>query len=98
MYAPWRTPYTKRESKAKNDGCVFCTTASNSDADKDIFSRYSTGSIPTLVFGCKYYRVGAGTQAGEELETKNLTALICKLTNGQPADVCSQVQDLINEI
>jgi len=70
----------------------------DSDEDMDVFSKYSTGGIPTLVFGCKYYRVGAGTQSGEEQETKDLTALICKLTGSQPADVCEQVQDLIQEI
>ncbi|HJM68759.1 MAG TPA: HIT domain-containing protein [Candidatus Babeliales bacterium] len=36
MYAPWRTPYTKREAKKKGDGCVFCTTF-NSSTDKDNF-------------------------------------------------------------
>lgn len=70
----------------------------DSDADQEVFQKYSTGGIPTLVFGCKYYRVGAGSSHGEEKETEYLTALICKLTDGKPNDVCSQVQDLINEI
>lgn len=70
----------------------------DSENDMDIFSRYSTGSIPTLILGCKYYRVGSGEQAGEEEETKILTALICKLTDGKPTDVCSQVQDLIDQV
>ena len=60
----------------------------DSDEDMDVFAKYSTGGIPTLVLGCKYYRVGAGTQSGEEQETKDLIALICDLTNGQPAEIC----------
>jgi len=67
----------------------------DSDEDTDVFNKYSTGGIPTLVLGCKYYRVGAGVQSGEEQETKDLTALICKLTGSQPADVCEEVHDLI---
>lgn len=70
----------------------------DSDADMDIFSQFSTGGVPTVVLGCKYYRVGSGESLGEEAEAENLTALVCKLTNSQPEEVCSQVQDLINKI
>ena len=35
MYAPWRTPYTKRDHDNKKDkGCVFCTTFKSSDDTK----------------------------------------------------------------
>ncbi len=61
----------------------------NSDEDSEIFSKYSTGGVPTLVFGCKYYRVGSGAGMGKEQESKVLTALICDLTGNKPADVCS---------
>ena len=67
----------------------------DSDADRDIFSKYSTGGIPALVLGCKYYRVGSGETVGEQNEEKNLTALICKLTGDQPAEICASVQGLI---
>ncbi len=70
----------------------------DSDADRDIFTKYSTGGIPTVVLGCKYYRVGSGERSGEEKETKNLTALICNLTENQPAGVCEAVKDLIEQI
>lgn len=60
----------------------------DSDEDMDIFGRYSTGGVPTLVLGCRYYRVGSGERAGEKQETQDLTALICDLTNNQPADLC----------
>jgi len=71
----------------------------DNDADRDIFSRYSTeGYIPALVIGCKYYRVGAGENDGEEIETQNLTALLCKLTNNQPASVCDGVKDVVDSV
>lgn len=70
----------------------------DSDTDSSIFSQYSNGGIPTLVFGCKYYRVGSGENDGEETETKNLTALLCKITENQPSSVCNPVQDLVNQI
>jgi len=96
-YCKWEHPIMEAVA-ARFEGYIAFHNNMDSDADKSVFQKYSTGGIPTLVFGCKYSRVGAGQSAGEELETKNLTALICKLTNGQPVDVCSEVQDLIDEI
>ncbi|MBI4653311.1 thioredoxin family protein [Candidatus Kuenenbacteria bacterium] len=69
----------------------------DSQKDMDVFLKYSEGGIPALVLGCKYYRVGSGEQSGEENETKNLTALICKLTNNQPSAICEPVKDLGGE-
>lgn len=96
-YCKWEHPVMEAVAE-KFEGYISFHNNMDSDADKDVFSKYSTGGIPTLVFGCKYSRVGAGSQDGEELEAKNLTALICKLTNGQPSSICSEVQDLINQI
>jgi thiol-disulfide isomerase/thioredoxin len=71
----------------------------DSSADSKVFSEYSSqGAIPTLVLGCKYARTGSGESVGESEEAKNLTALFCKLTDNQPSDVCSSVQELINQI
>ncbi|MFA5009039.1 MAG: thioredoxin family protein [Candidatus Paceibacterota bacterium] len=56
--------------------------------DQDVLLQYSEGSIPVLVLGCKYYRLGSGENSGEAAEKENLTKLICKLTNNQPAGVC----------
>lgn len=70
----------------------------DSDNDAEVFQKFSTGGIPTAVLGCKYFRVGSGENAGEETEAKNLTALICKITGNKPANVCQEVQDLINTI
>jgi thiol-disulfide isomerase/thioredoxin len=72
----------------------------DSTADQEIFAKYSTGYIPTLVLGCKYYRVGSGTSLGEDQEAKVLTALICDLTDNKPVDVCSdpEIEEWINKI
>jgi thiol-disulfide isomerase/thioredoxin len=97
-YCKWETPIFLKVVEKFKDLVVFNNNMNATDKDQDIFSKYSTGGIPTIVLGCKYYRVGSGQQAGEETETKNLTALFCKLTGSQPSEVCSQVQDLIDQI
>jgi len=71
----------------------------DTETDVDVLSRYSpNGYIPTIVIGCKYFRVGSGENLGEAQETKVLTALICKLTGNKPLSVCYAVEDLINQI
>ncbi|MEA2076078.1 MAG: hypothetical protein U9O85_10190 [Euryarchaeota archaeon] len=72
----------------------------DSEADMEIFKRYSTGSVPMIVLSCKYYRIGSGIQRGEEEEAKVLTALICNLTEGRPADVCNEpeIRELMDQI
>lgn len=59
----------------------------DSQNDQDIFNEYSTGGVPTVVIGCKYYRVGSGESGGEETEKQALTKFICDITGNQ-ADVC----------
>lgn len=71
----------------------------DSDKDGDVFFKYNPdGGIPTLIIGCKYYRIGSGENSGEETEVNNLTALICKMTNNQPSAVCDKVKDLISQV
>lgn len=96
-HCTWEHPIIEKVAGSFGDLVSFHSNI-DSEADQGVFSKYSTGSIPTLVLGCKYYRVGSGENSGEEEETKILTALICKLTQNQPTEVCSQVQDLINQI
>ena len=87
------------EKVANNfEGYISFYNNMDSDKDTEVLMKYSTGGIPTLVLGCKYYRVGSGEQAGEEAESKNLTALFCKLTGEKPGDICEPVKDLINQI
>jgi len=50
---------------------------------KGLFLQYSNGgSVPTFLFGCKYYRIGNGYEGlnnGLELEQKELKSIIEKL-------------------
>ncbi len=96
-HCKWEHPIMEKIVK-KFEGYISFHNNMDSGADMDIFKKYSTGGVPTTVFGCKYYRVGSGERGGEELESKNLTALICKLTNNQPAETCARVKDLIDQI
>jgi len=76
------------------------------DEDSKIMTKYQNihgGSVPFLAFGCKYLRVGSGenpqeSDGGKTAEDKNLTAIICKLTNNQPEKVCASVKDLVEQI
>lgn len=85
----WEHPIVEEVAK-KFEGYISFHNNMDSEADGEIFQKYSTGGIPTLVLGCKYYRVGSGEAAGKEQEIKDLTSLICELTNNQPADVCQE--------
>jgi hypothetical protein len=51
-----------------------------------------------LVFGCKYYRVGSGEGVGADQDTKDLTALACKLTGSKPTSVCDPLKDVVDGI
>lgn len=93
----WEHPVFEKVALKFKDYIVFHNNM-DSTADMEVFQKYSNGAIPTLVLGCKYSRVGSGENMGEEKETKVLTALICKLTQNQPSDVCNSVQDLINQV
>lgn len=71
----------------------------NTQNEIEIFLKYNKrGFIPTIILGCKYYRIGAGINIGEEADIKNLTALICKLTDNQPTEVCEEVKEIIKQI
>jgi len=60
----------------------------DSQTDIDIFNKYSPGSVPTLVVGCKYYRNGSGEQQGEAAEKVALIKVICRATGNLPANLC----------
>jgi thiol-disulfide isomerase/thioredoxin len=93
----WEYPIVANVT-AKFEGCISLHDNIDSTVDSEIYNNYSTGYIPTLVLGCKYYRVGPGKSM--EQEAKVLTALICDLTGNKPVDVCTapEIVDLINKI
>ena len=83
----WERPIIE-EVAAKFGNNISFHNNMDGDKDNEVFDKYSTGGVPTLVLGCKYYRVGSGEGSGKEEEIKNLTSLICDLTDNQPAAVC----------
>ncbi|MFC2174985.1 thioredoxin family protein [archaeon] len=56
------------------------------------FNHYSPGgSIPLVIVGGNYYRVGSGEVLGEETEEQLLTALFCKISDNEAED-CSDAE------
>lgn len=86
-YCKWEHPIVEKVAEGFA-GYISFHNNMDSNEDMDVLMKYSTGGIPTIVLGCRYYRVGSGERSGEEQETQDLTALICDLTNNQPAEVC----------
>lgn len=96
-HCAWEHPLvTSITEKFKNE-ISFRDNMDKQD-NMDIFQQYSDGGIPTIVLGCKYYRVGSGEQDGKDVESKNLTALICKITGNKPEEVCNELKDIIDQI
>jgi thiol-disulfide isomerase/thioredoxin len=95
----WENPVIK-EVTGKFTGLIsFHENIDNIDLEREMFDKYSTtGYVPLVVIGCKYYRVGSGESLGKDVESRVLTALICSLTNNEPSSVCLNVEDLINQI
>lgn len=60
----------------------------DSTTDQDVFAKYSAGSVPQLVVGCKYYRGGSGEGIGEAAEKEALKKVICRATGNLPASIC----------
>lgn len=88
-YCKWEHPIIEKVAGNFEDFISFHNNMGDSEADREVFEKYSpNGYVPAVVLGCQYYRVGAGTQIGEEAETEALIALICDLTKNQPFDVC----------
>jgi len=97
-HCKWEHPIMEKVAEQFKDYISFHNNM-DSDVDGEVFSKYSDGGyIPATIIGGRYFRVGSGESLGEEENTKILQALVCKITNNQPAEVCSQVQELIDQI
>ncbi len=73
-----------------------------SEEAMSVFQEYSEynggGAIPFIVFGCQYTRLGSGERLGTDAEVAVLAAVTCKLTNGEPREVCDPLRDLTSEL
>jgi len=74
----WEYPIIK-ETVAKFRDKVSFHDNMNEITEKEVFAKYSDGGVPTIVLGCRYYRLGSGEQIGEEKEAEVLTKLIGEL-------------------
>lgn len=74
----WEYPIIK-EVVAKFGDKVSFHDNMNEITDNEVFTKYSNGSVPTIVLGCRYYRVGSGEEIGEDKEIEVLTKLIQEL-------------------
>jgi len=73
----------------------------DSEEDINILFEYGDGSVPMLVVGCNYFRIGANTDGTEEKNSQDVdivSAHICKITNNQPSGVCDGLEHLTNGI
>ena len=86
-HCAWEEPILKSVVDEFGDAISYHENI-DSETDIDIFNKYSTGSVPTLVVGCKYFRIGSGESAGEESEKVSLKKIICLATGNQPASIC----------
>lgn len=49
----------------------------DSEKDLDVFTKYNpSGTIPTIIIGCKYFRIGSGEGSGEEADKLTLKNMI----------------------
>jgi thiol-disulfide isomerase/thioredoxin len=88
-HCEWEKPIVQEVVAKFGDLISYHENVDNQN-DADIFSKYSaTGSIPAIVIGCQYYRIGSGEGAGEDSEKQTLTKLICNLTGNQPESICN---------
>lgn len=106
----WEKPIAKKVfDQFKNE--ISYHENFDSSEDSDVFTKFqpyldevSRNSIPFLILGCKYVRVGAGEQLGttdeesQKLEEEALTAIVCKLTSGKPGSVCDSAKDKTSEV
>jgi len=97
-HCQWEHPIIEKVGEQFKDYISFHNNMDN-DLDGDVFTKYSGGGyIPATIIGGRYFRIGSGETLGEEENTKVLQALVCKITNNYPAEVCSKVQELIDQI
>jgi len=80
-HCEWELPIVQEVAKLFGDKISY---HENIDSDKDsaILSKFSPqGGIPTLVIGCKYFKIGSGESTGSAKEKQSLLLLINKVLN-----------------
>jgi len=98
-YCRWEKPVIGNVTAKFADSIIYKELIDDFGEDESVFSKFNpSGGVPTLVFGCRYFRIGSGESLGAEEESRVLTALICDLINDTTSEQCSAVSDLIEQI
>jgi len=101
-YCAWEHPVFEKATAKFGNMIAVHNNMDEQGADQEVWQEYSQihqNAVPFTILGCRYIQRGSGDQAeGEEAEERNLTTLICKLTGGEPTEVCEEVSDLIEQI
>jgi len=67
--------------KAKFGNEIIVYKYIDSDQDEDYFFDYSDGSMPLVVIGDKYFRVGSGEKIGKAADINTISSMLCNLQN-----------------
>jgi len=97
----WEKPILEKVVAKFGSVIAFHNNYDDKDSDREIIAKYASinkNSVPFIVIGCQYVKVGSGENIGQEKETEYLTALICKITDNKPASVCDLVKDTVDQI
>ena len=100
-HCAWQHPVISSAAEKFEDLIVFHDNMDKAGVDQEIYEKYSLlnqGAIPFIVIGCQYWQLGSGEAFGEEQEIEHITALICKVTNNEPEEVCAPLQETIDSI
>ncbi len=97
----WEKPVVKKVAQEFGDSIDFRLYELDlklaPEEDMKLFRKFSPdGAVPTLVVGCRYYRVGSGERFGEEGEAEVLRALICRLL--QDSEKCARYSGIVAAI
>jgi len=75
-HCKWQQPVIESAIKGFGNKISFHKNIDSTD-DMDIFTKYNpSGGVPTIVIGCKYYRIGSGEGSGEDADKQTITNLI----------------------
>lgn len=83
----WEEPILKSVVQEFGDAVSYHENI-DTETDSDVFAKYSSGGVPTIVIGCKYYRNGSGENIGEVAEEEALRKVICRATGNIPSSIC----------
>jgi len=100
-HCTWEYPVVKSVMDQFEGEIAFKDGMDNIEEYQETWDQYvslNQNSYPFMILGCRYWQLGSGESFGEEKEAENIAALLCKLTNGEPAGVCAPLQEVIDSI